>query len=246
MNFEDLKMLKEWQSLFEQGIISEEEYEVKKREILGLPKEENPKIQSSETVTQQVIQENKKSEPATQKRNNPVQTSKSLSANTKFFIVLGAVVLAGAVFWFWNSNSIDEEMNEPNRIVVEQKLKDSFLQVESFSDGHDNNIIKKNDDEDFNSFFSEFKKAVITRDKQKILSYTDEDEFSTGGISTAKEWVDFMIEDHFEDLLSDVNAGIQNGVQTFPDGTKYRVVNPGKGMFFMKINGKWKFCGIIH
>lgn len=36
---ENLHQLKEWHDLFEKGIISQEEYENKKREILNLPLE---------------------------------------------------------------------------------------------------------------------------------------------------------------------------------------------------------------
>ncbi|MBV2223824.1 MAG: SHOCT domain-containing protein [Cloacibacterium sp.] len=171
--FENTEQLRAFHQLFVKGIITKEEYEAKKREILGLPKEENPKTQSSETVTQQVIQENKKSEPATQKRNNPLQSSKSLSANAIFFIVLGALVLAGAVFWFWNRNNESTDVTHTDTYLT---VKDSIIQDSITTSDEQSKAISQEENEVLVLQLKSYYTTFLENEKQNANSLLFEDQ----------------------------------------------------------------------
>jgi len=123
---ENLQKLQEFHTLFQQGIITQQEYEAKKRELLGLPEEIIEKPLAKETVTQKVPT------PKVQYSSPPKQKTSGLNGNQIFLIAIGALLLLGGVFWYWKGNA------EP----VSQSLSDNdYLKLaEHFAKKYDTDV----------------------------------------------------------------------------------------------------------
>ena len=250
---ENLHQLKEWHDLFEKGIISQEEYENKKREILNLPLE----IKVAEPI-QTLTPEGKTAETASVKTSTKiVQNKKSdLNVNHIFLIAFGALLLLSGGFWFWNmKKSSNSKDNIIDSVSVDQKNKLDSVSVDSVKDIVDNDVLqnkivkektsKESKEEKWNSFIKEFKTAVKNHDYLKIQSMASDD-FNFGG-GYYENFSDFL--KHMYQYPDFENAA---KFETYTDcrpteDIYFRTLGPWEmGSFFFDYkDGKWYFSGIV-
>ena len=250
---ENLHQLKEWHDLFEKGIISQEEYENKKREILNLPLE----IKVAEPI-QTLTPEGKTAETASVKTSTKiVQNKKSgLNVNHIFLIAFGALLLLSGGFWFWNmKKSSNSKDNIIDSVSVDQKNKLDSVSVDSVKDIVDNDVLqnkivkektsKESKEEKWNSFIKEFKTAVKNRDYLKIQSMASDDFDFGGGYYES-------ISDFLKEMYQ--NPDFENAAkfETYTDcrpteDIYFRTLGPWEmGSFFFDYkDGKWYFSGIV-
>ena len=130
----NINSLKEWHKLLEDGIISEHEYEAKKREVLGLPADvskvelqestsENPPSSNSEFFQEKKI-ESRVSSSSSQKIIQ--HQSSGLNANQIFLLVVGALLLVGGVFWFWKNQ---KNHSSNSKLNASQIVSDSAAAI---------------------------------------------------------------------------------------------------------------------
>lgn len=125
---ENLQNLQEWHELFQKGIISEEEFNVKKRELLGLPEIKQEKLSAKPAAE---VVNNKKTTAGLRQKKIIVKKQESWNANQIFLIVVAILLLAGGGFWFWKKNS--------NSTFSEKSVADSTLTANSKNVEIDNN-----------------------------------------------------------------------------------------------------------
>lgn len=195
----NINSLKEWHKLLEDGIISEHEYEAKKREILGLP-QSSLKIDEQESASNVV----KTEEPVSQinpqpqiptnssaKRSVPRKSS-GLNANQIFLIVVGVLLLIGGGFWFWNNNESkgEDKLSKTNKF--EDSVQATKMTTELHSEDNNNASLDQKLSKDFiisslieyekNNFLSKLKEdPIYSDDKKYIVDLTSNSEIEESG-----------------------------------------------------------------
>ena len=272
---ENITKLKEWHKLYEQKIITEQEFNDKKRELLGLGnsslpiieiEKENTSIETNQLeFSRKVDRNNNDSSTDGNYSARSIKKASAINRNTIFFITLAILVIAVFSFWFWNksktnnedlstlqtSDSIETLTNEENLL----KAADSAVEVTVVEQDREANDEELNSSEDikFEEFFKQFKEAVNTKNKKKALELTNTEEFYTGGVETASEWLEWHFnesasnDERYPYILDELKKGVKKETLKFPDGQKYKIINgDGGGLYFTLKDGKWKFNGVIH
>lgn len=111
---DSLESLKRWHDLLEQGIITQEEYEIKKCEILGIspiPKQDFPQDSNTSTATTkpnepEIVEKAEVQEPSTEvpsnkSKNYSEKKDKEISVVKSVLIAIGILALFGAGFWYF-------------------------------------------------------------------------------------------------------------------------------------------------
>lgn len=221
---DNITILKEWHKLYDQGIITEEEFNDKKKELLGLESGSSPLNNLTQNETSSEKKQLESLENLDVNKNNSITNGNcnarnikrpsSMSANSIFFIslaIIGAVIF---IFWLLNRSKSDNadisnsyrnafEMKDSTEIVYDEenlsRVADSAALAHMEDRTQDQKKTEekpnKNEDIEFDSFFVQFKQAVATKNKKRALELTNVNEFSAGGgLETASEWFDNVFE----------------------------------------------------
>lgn len=120
--------IEKWFQLYKEGIISKEEFESNKNEILG----------TSPVAEKETIDHDNKNGKDTQ----PLRAGRSSVNFMAIFLgVLGALILAFGGFWFWNQNEKSKQVNSPVTEFMNsqqnQLSDDSILNMDNEQNSND-------------------------------------------------------------------------------------------------------------
>lgn len=271
---ENITKLKEWHQLYEQGIITEQEFNNKKKELLGLGSSSLPidlPQKNSSTETNKFESSKKadknKYNSTTNRNYNSGNAQKISSINSNSIIFISLIIIGAGIFsfWFWNKSKADNVVLNSSIGIDSTEVVIGRANMINSPDSSAEIIVVEQDrkvkDEELNSseeisfaeFFEKFKEAVNTKNKKKALELTNTEEFYTGGVETASEWLDWHFnesannDERYPYILDELKKGVKKEILKFPDGQKYKVINgDGGGLYFTLKDGKWKFNGVIH